>query len=78
MVENELPFEAVAEEIFHLLDGAYFVAHNIHFDLGFVRHELSEAGYEPPDVVKCLIRLSFHVLFSRGLKDISSVSCARS
>ncbi|MBA5710691.1 ATP-dependent DNA helicase DinG [Bacillus velezensis] len=49
MVENELPFEAVAEEIFHLLDGAYFVAHNIHFDLGFVRHELSEAGYELPD-----------------------------
>ncbi|KXZ18048.1 DNA polymerase III subunit epsilon [Bacillus nakamurai] len=49
MVENELPFEAAAADIFHLLDGAYFVAHNIHFDLGFVRHELNEAGYQLPD-----------------------------
>ncbi|MBD5071394.1 hypothetical protein GUF45_07055, partial [Xanthomonas citri pv. citri] len=38
MVENEQPFEAVAEEVFQLLDGAYFVAHNIHFDLGFVKY----------------------------------------
>lgn len=77
MVENELPFEAVAEEIFHLLDGAYFVAHNIHFDLGFVRHELSEAGYELPDCeVLDTVELS-RIVFP-GLKDISSVSCARS
>ncbi|MCY9198045.1 ATP-dependent DNA helicase DinG [Bacillus atrophaeus] len=49
MVENEQPFEAVAEEVFQLLDGAYFVAHNIHFDLGFVKYELNEAGFRLPD-----------------------------
>ncbi|MEK3709731.1 ATP-dependent DNA helicase DinG [Bacillus sp. FSL K6-1005] len=49
MVEDQPPFEAVAEEVFHLLDGAYFVAHNIHFDLGFVKHELHKAGFQLPD-----------------------------
>lgn len=49
MVEHEQPFEAVAEEVFHLLDGAYFVAHNIHFDLGFVKYELHKAGFQLPD-----------------------------
>lgn len=49
MVENEQPFEAVAEEVFQLLDGAYFVAHNIHFDLGFVKYELHKAGFQLPD-----------------------------
>ncbi|MEC0280138.1 MULTISPECIES: ATP-dependent DNA helicase DinG [Bacillus] len=49
MVENQPPFKAVAEEVFHLLDGAYFVAHNIHFDLGFVKHELHKAGFQLPD-----------------------------
>ncbi|MEH6973468.1 MULTISPECIES: ATP-dependent DNA helicase DinG [unclassified Bacillus (in: firmicutes)] len=45
MVENEEPFSAIAGDIFELLNESCFIAHNIHFDLGFVKHELKEAGY---------------------------------
>lgn len=38
-------FYEVAEEIFQLLDGHYFVAHNAHFDLNFLQEELNLNGY---------------------------------
>ncbi|WFA03455.1 ATP-dependent DNA helicase DinG [Bacillus sp. HSf4] len=46
MVEREEPFSAIAEEIYELLSGSCFIAHNIHFDLGFVKHELMRAGFD--------------------------------
>ncbi|MCY8006622.1 ATP-dependent DNA helicase DinG [Bacillus haynesii] len=45
MVENEEPFSAIAEDIFKLLHDSCFIAHNIHFDLAFVKHELQLAGF---------------------------------
>ncbi|NPC92827.1 ATP-dependent DNA helicase DinG [Bacillus sp. WMMC1349] len=45
MVENEEPFSAIAEDIYRLLHESCFIAHNIHFDLGFVEHELKRAGF---------------------------------
>ncbi|GIN67987.1 putative ATP-dependent helicase DinG [Bacillus sonorensis] len=46
MVEHEEPFSAIAEDIFELLNESCFIAHNIHFDLGFVKHELKRAGFD--------------------------------
>ncbi|MDS8792098.1 exonuclease domain-containing protein, partial [Streptococcus pneumoniae] len=43
-VEGAEPFEAYAEEIYRQLEGAIFIAHNIHFDLPFLQAELSRAG----------------------------------
>ncbi|WP_377888826.1 ATP-dependent DNA helicase DinG [Alkalihalobacillus sp. R86527] len=40
-------FEEVAPELLKRLDGAYFVAHNVRFDLNFMNAELDESGYEP-------------------------------
>ncbi|MCY9423635.1 exonuclease domain-containing protein, partial [Bacillus paralicheniformis] len=45
MVENEEPFSAIAEDIFELLQDSCFIAHNIHFDLAFVKYELQQAGF---------------------------------
>lgn len=70
MVEHEQPFEAVAEEVFHLLDGAYFVAHNIHFDLGFVKYELHKAGFHLPDC-EVLDTVELSRIVFRDLRDIS-------
>ncbi|TDL34759.1 ATP-dependent helicase DinG [Jeotgalibacillus sp. S-D1] len=38
-------FTEIAPEIAKRLEGAVFVAHNVHFDLPFIQTELKEAGY---------------------------------
>jgi len=46
MVEDAPLFSSIAPKVLTLLDGAYFVAHNVLFDLSFLQEELTEAGYE--------------------------------
>lgn len=43
-VKDAMPFEAHAEYIFELLQGAVFVAHNTDFDLSFLQAEFKRAG----------------------------------
>ncbi|MTH52138.1 ATP-dependent DNA helicase DinG [Bacillus mangrovi] len=45
MVEGAPVFSDIAADICRLLDGASFVAHNVHFDLSYVQAELEQAGY---------------------------------
>lgn len=40
-------FADIAPKLLKELDGAYFVAHNAEFDIGFVNEELEDAGYPP-------------------------------
>ena len=40
-------FEEVAPELLKRLDGAYFVAHNVRFDLNFMNAQLDASGYDP-------------------------------
>lgn len=35
MVDDAVFFEDIAQEVYDLIQGAYFVAHNVHFDLNF-------------------------------------------
>lgn len=46
MVAQAPLFEQRAAEIYSLLRGTTFVAHDVNFDYLFVRHELKEAGFE--------------------------------
>ena len=46
MVMKAPPFSEVAERIFTLLQDNVFVAHSVNFDYSFIRHQLSECGYE--------------------------------
>lgn len=46
MVKNSPLFSEIAEKIDELLNDAYFVAHNVLFDLSFLQGELVAAGYE--------------------------------
>ena len=57
MVEGSPSFEEVADDIYHLLNGKIFVAHNVNFDYSFVRHHLAAAGYELQCSKLCTIRL---------------------
>jgi DNA polymerase-3 subunit epsilon len=51
-------FDEVAGKIFELLNDKIFVAHNVHFDYGFLRHELRRAGYSFSARKLCTVRLS--------------------
>ncbi|MDG5787562.1 ATP-dependent DNA helicase DinG [Evansella sp. AB-P1] len=48
LVKGAPEFTEVAPILLEALNnGAYFVAHNVEFDLGFINEELSAAGYSP-------------------------------
>lgn len=46
MVKDAPLFTEIAPKVNELLEGAYFVAHNVLFDLSFLQEELIQAGFE--------------------------------
>jgi ATP-dependent DNA helicase DinG len=46
MVKDAPLFSEIAADVAEMLEGAYFVAHNVLFDLSFLQEELIQAGYE--------------------------------
>ncbi|MEH7012632.1 ATP-dependent DNA helicase DinG [Neobacillus niacini] len=46
MVKDAPLFTEIAPKVNSLLEGAYFVAHNVLFDLSFLQEELIQAGFE--------------------------------
>lgn len=46
MVKEAPEFPEIAEKVVELLDGAYFVAHNVLFDLSFLQEELIQSGFD--------------------------------
>ncbi len=62
MVRNAPPFEDVAADIYHLLHGKIFVAHNVNFDFSFIRYHLAAAGYDLQCNKLCTVRLGRKIL----------------
>jgi len=62
MVQNAPPFEDVAADIYHMLHGKIFVAHNVNFDFSFIRHHLLAAGYDLQSNKLCTVRLGRKIL----------------
>ncbi len=58
MVADAPHFEEVAENIFNLLQGKIFIAHNVNFDYSFVKSHLREAGFDLNVQKLCTVRLS--------------------
>lgn len=75
---NDAPiFEEVAPMIYELLQGCYFVAHNIHFDLSFLREELKRIQLPPLhspviDTVE-LSRIMYSTAGSYKLSELSAI-----
>ncbi|KEZ50687.1 ATP-dependent DNA helicase DinG [Metabacillus indicus] len=46
MVEHAPAFKEIADKVSSLLNDAYFVAHNVHFDLSFIQEELNRCGIQ--------------------------------
>jgi len=51
-------FDQVAENIFNLLQGRIFVAHNVNFDYSFIKHHLAQSGFYYNAPKLCTVRLS--------------------
>ncbi|WP_413667200.1 exonuclease domain-containing protein [Mucilaginibacter sp. Mucisp86] len=62
MVKDAPPFEDVAADIYHLIHGKIFVAHNVNFDFSFVRYHLAAAGYDLQTNKLCTVRLGRKIM----------------
>ncbi len=51
-------FEAIAPQLAAILDGAIFAAHNVRFDLSFVKNQLEQTGMRFNPRLFCTVRLS--------------------
>lgn len=58
MVASAPRFGELAGEVLAQLQGCLFVAHNVRFDYGFLRHEFKRAGLEFRADVLCTVKLS--------------------
>lgn len=62
MVQEAPPFEDVAADIYHMLHGKIFVAHNVNFDYSFIRYHLAAAGYDLQCSKLCTVRLGRKIM----------------
>lgn len=51
-------FEDIADELFEILNGAVFVAHNVRFDYSFLKNEFAYVGINFSPKLLCTVRLS--------------------
>lgn len=77
MVTHAPQFEQIAEELFPIFEDAYFVAHNVHFDLTFLQKEFERVGFQKIhplsiDTVE-LTRILYPTLSSYKLSDLAKV-----
>lgn len=74
MVAQAPLFGDVAQQIFNLLHGRIFVAHNVSFDYSFVHYHLGQAGFDWSAPKLCTIKLSRRVfpgLLKYGLGSLT-------
>ena|GEM_PF-2709 len=66
MVRDAPSFADLAEQILELLEDRIFVAHNVHFDYGFLEEEFRRNGYDFRAKKLCTVRLSRKLLRLRS------------
>ncbi len=76
MVADAPVFEELAAEIYEMLSGQVFVAHNVNFDYSFVKHQLKHCGYNLDVKKLCTVRLGRKVF--PGLPSYSLGNLCRS
>jgi DNA polymerase-3 subunit epsilon len=76
MVAAAPTFDEVADDIFQILDGNIFIAHNVNFDYSFLKHHLKLSGFDLNVKKLCTVRLSRKVFV--GLPSYSLGNLCRS
>jgi DNA polymerase-3 subunit epsilon len=73
MVAAAPRFADIAGELYERLAGRVFVAHNVRFDYGFLRHEFERAGFKYLAKTLCTVRLSRRLYPGAGGHDLDSL-----
>lgn len=74
-LEGAPTFSDVAEDLIRLIDGRVFVAHDIRFDLPFLRWELARRGLSRPAVTGlCTLQLSRLVWPQQGSRSLPDLA----
>lgn len=76
MVENSPKFFEIAKQIIEFTEGCIFVAHNVGFDYGIIRHEFKTLGYDFRRPHLCTVRASRYVI--PGMESYSLGKLSRS
>jgi DNA polymerase-3 subunit epsilon len=76
MVADAPPFADVAQQVLALTQDAVFIAHNVHFDFGFVKKELGWLGHAYQRPLLCTVQLSRRIF--PGLPSYSLGNLCRS
>ncbi|PRD48228.1 exonuclease domain-containing protein [Sphingobacterium haloxyli] len=77
MLEDAPAFDEIAEDVYHLLQGKVFVAHNVNFDYSFLVKELKQAGYDWQATKLCTVRLSRKIFPGHRSYSLGNICKAR-
>lgn len=58
MVANAPTFAEIAQRLYCMLDGRFFIAHNARFDYGFLKQSFQREGYNFQATTICTVKLS--------------------
>ena len=58
LVANKPVFAEIADDLFSMLEGRVFVAHNARFDFGFLKNSFKRCGYQFTPQILCTVKLS--------------------
>lgn len=73
MLRDAPYFEEVAEELWELLDGRVFVAHNVNFDFSFIREAFLKVGKVLDSPKLCTVRLSRKIFPGLGSYSLGRI-----
>lgn len=73
MVSQAPRFEDIAEELHKWLDGPVFVAHNVHYDLGFIKSAFAKCGIAWDPARLCTVRLGRKLLPDVGRYSLGAL-----
>lgn len=76
MVEHAPVFADVAEQIYDILSGNIFVAHNVNFDHSFIKHQLQECGFDLQVKKLCTVRLSRKIVPGHRSYSLGNICAA--
>ena len=76
MVANAPSFSDIAPQLYDLLKGNIFVAHNVNFDHSFVKHQLQELSLELNVKKLCTVRLSRKIVPGHKSYSLGNICAA--
>ena len=74
MVADAPPFENIAENIYNLLNGRIFVAHNVNFDYSFIHQHLSQCGFQWQAKKLCTVRYARKVIPGKQSYSLGNIT----